>query len=225
MKGKVLQIFICPAAGDPMIEIPKVIALQGVGLEGDRCAGKQGAYSRSTRITVRDVSLIAVEAMQEANLELDPPFTPQETRRNIVTQGVSLNDLVGKHFSIGKVKFYGVELCDPCKRPSALSGKPGFSEAFYRRGGLRASILTTGTVSAGDEISLEMTEAETIKLLVLEKVGASWKAYFMDDPATYGVAKSKSEAAAGLCSHSIGRFIIQQPGRFGIQIVERSART
>ena len=143
----VTAIFITSDKGLPMQSQDTVHAIAGVGLAGDRYARGTGAYSKSKRETIRHVSLVSEEAIKEANKENGTNFTPRETRRNIVTRGIDLNELVGQEFYVGNVRMRGVELCDPCARPSALSHKPGFEPAFRQRGGLRAEILSDGDIA------------------------------------------------------------------------------
>jgi MOSC domain-containing protein YiiM len=151
--GKVISIFICPKAALPMKEVREVRAIAGAGLEGDRYARGEGAWSRSSPGKVRHVSLIAVEAISASNRNGGGPmFLASETRRNIVTEGVDLNDLVGKEFRVAGVRMRGTEPCDPCVRPTVLSRKTGFRERFKNRGGLRAEILSDGVIRAGDDI-------------------------------------------------------------------------
>lgn len=153
MGGKILYIFIASNAGEPMREVPKVMAIEGLGLEGDRYTGERGISSKLKHGTINHVSLIEQEAIDRANLNSAIPFLPQDARRNIVVKGISLNDLVGREFWVWGVKMRGVELCDPCKRPSKLCGKPGFKELFSGFGGLRAEVLTSGPIFAGANIS------------------------------------------------------------------------
>ena len=152
--GRVLKIFICPDKGQPMQEVKKVLALAGRGLEGDRYALGKGAWSNSTRKAVRHVSLISLEAIRLANLELEVPFLVHETRRNIITTCTTdeLNDLVGRMFRVGNVIMRGAELCDPCVRPSVITKKEGFDKAFFGRGGLRAEIRSSAEITIGDRI-------------------------------------------------------------------------
>jgi MOSC domain-containing protein YiiM len=152
--GKILSIYICSDKGQDMCEVQQVQAVMQVGLMGDRYALGKGAWSHSKTVKIRHVSLIATEAIIEANKLLSVPFLPQETRRNLLTEGIELNGLVGKRFQVGGVAMRGVELCDPCKRPSALCDKPDFEAAFQLRGGLRAEILSDGMISVGNYISL-----------------------------------------------------------------------
>ena len=118
MPGKVVQIFIAPDEGEPMREVREVRALKGLGLEGDRYAGDKGAWSKSRRRVIRQVSLIEQEAIERAG-----KFLASEARRNIVVSGFPLNKLVGEKFLVGGCVMRGVELCDPCQKPSKLCGK------------------------------------------------------------------------------------------------------
>lgn len=152
--AKVLKIFICADKGQPMQEVQKIKAIQGVGLEGDRYASGKGAWSNSKTQKVRHVSLISIEALRHANAGLKVPFLMEEIRRNILVSCTAgeLNALVGKKFTVGEVLLLGTELCDPCGRPTQLAKKEGFDIAFAGRGGLRAEILSSGEIVRGDEI-------------------------------------------------------------------------
>ncbi|MCH7641592.1 sulfurase [Patescibacteria group bacterium] len=149
-EGRVTLIFVSPDKGFPMQSVDEVEAIAGIGLAEDRYAEGKGAYSNSKRKTIRQVSLIELEAIGKANAEYWTAFSPQDTRRNILTSGIDLNSLVGKDFRVGEVKMRGVELCEPCDRPSKLSKKKGFNEAFQGRGGLRAEVLSSGTIYLSD---------------------------------------------------------------------------
>ena len=79
-------------------------------------------------------------------------ITPGDARRNLVTRGIPLNHLVGHEFQIGEVKIRGIRLCEPCDHLQRLTGRPVLKELRHR-GGLRAQILTQGTIHVGDVIS------------------------------------------------------------------------
>lgn len=152
LQPRVTAIFITSDKGVPIQSQQTVHAIAGVGLKGDRYARGTGAYSKSKREVIRHVSLISQEAIDGANAANGADFTAAETRRNIVTEGIDLNQLVGQEFSVGGVRMRGIELCDPCARPSVLSGKPSFEPAFRQRGGLRAEILSNGDISVNSVI-------------------------------------------------------------------------
>ena len=73
--------------------------------------------------------------------------------RNIVTRNVPLNHLVGKEFTIGEVRIRGIRLCEPCDHLQKLTGKKVL-KGLIHRGGLRAQILTKGTIRVGDKIQV-----------------------------------------------------------------------
>lgn len=156
--GRVVAIFTAPDKGVPMKKQTSVFASAGKGLEGDRYARKLGSFSFIRTEVVRHMTLISDEGFEASNdwlrLKGMPTFDRFETRRNIYTYGVDVNDLVGKEFFVGEVRMCGVELANPCNRPSQLAGKKGFKEAFAGRGGLRTEVLSDGEIEFGSEISL-----------------------------------------------------------------------
>ena len=155
--GRVVQIFTAPNQGEPMCMRRTAVAIAGQGLEGDRYAMGKGAFQVPTsRPVVRHVTIIAVEAIDAANKGLSQPFLPEDTRRNIVVCGLDLAACENRRLRIGPhVVMSWVEICLPCGRPSKLSGKPGFAEAFAGiRGGIRVAVVAGGRIMPDDEIVL-----------------------------------------------------------------------
>jgi MOSC domain-containing protein YiiM len=74
------------------------------------------------------------------------------SRRNIVTQGVPLNDFVSKEFKVGDAVLHGTRLCEPCAHMEKLTVK-GAMRGLIHRGGLRAEIVKGGTIKVGDAIT------------------------------------------------------------------------
>ena len=74
-----------------------------------------------------------------------------EARRNVVTRGIDLNTLVGQRFKLGDVECVGRRLCEPCAHLEPLTHK-GVLRNLIHRGGLRADILTAGTITVGAAI-------------------------------------------------------------------------
>ena len=73
-------------------------------------------------------------------------------RRNIITEGVRLNELVGKEFSVGEVKLKGHDLCSACKHLQETLEQKNLIKELLRKAGLRCEILTSGKISVGDKI-------------------------------------------------------------------------
>ncbi len=130
-------------------------ALAGLGLDGDRYAIDAGKYS-GTKVGKRAVTLIEREAVAMANDTYGLGMTEQETRRNVVVEGVPLNHLIGREFLVGDVRLRGFDLAEPCVYLERLTGKPA-RKAFVHRGGLRAEILEGGAVRIGDAVRPDAT--------------------------------------------------------------------
>src|SRR5689334_1621214 len=152
MKGWIQAIYTAPAEALPVIRRTQVHAHSGVGLDGDRYALGTGFWSRDHKVS-RDVTLIEAEVIEALGDECGRPFDQGSFRRNIVTRGVRLNELVGKRFRIGELVLEGTTLCEPCAYLERLVGRP-ILQALVHRGGLRANILTIGNIRCDDEISL-----------------------------------------------------------------------
>jgi MOSC domain-containing protein YiiM len=121
-----------------------VEALPGKGLAGDRYAKGAGTFSAPGR--GYELTLVEAEVLDEIELRWE------DARRNIVVNGISLNGLVGRRFRVGAVVCVGRRLAEPCAHLEKLA-RPGLLRPLVHRGGLRADILSGGTISVGDEIS------------------------------------------------------------------------
>ena len=150
--GKLVAIAIAPQAKGAMESITSVDIVVAEGLRGDRYgAGIGAAQFRGRRSPEKEVTLIAREAIDAANNEFNYTIEHLETRRNLLTEGVPLNDLVGKSFRVGQVVLKGLELCEPCGYLEKRTFK-GIKEALKGRGGLRCCVIEAGTVRVGDVI-------------------------------------------------------------------------
>src|SRR2546422_8480696 len=148
-EGTVISINIAPEAEAPMQSVSEVRAIPGKGLEGDRYFNHEGTFSKPQ--PDRELTLIEAEAIEGLRREFEIDFALSGSRRNVVTRGVPLNHLVGREFWIGEVKARGLRLCEPCSHLQKLSHEkvlPG----LVHRGGLRAQILTEGTIRIGETI-------------------------------------------------------------------------
>ncbi|MBI2080844.1 MAG: hypothetical protein HYT86_03815 [candidate division NC10 bacterium] len=137
-----------------MQAVAEATAVIGKGLEGDRYFRQVGTYSDKPG-PHREVTLIALEALEAIRGETGIALAPGKSRRNIVTRGVPLNDLVGQTFLLGRVWVHGVRLCPPCMHLEGLTGLPGVMKALVDRGGLRVQVLTDGPIRVGDPIRPE----------------------------------------------------------------------
>jgi len=143
-RGNVVSIFVAREAAMPMEPREEVKAVAGQGLEGDRYFDGTGHWSKTPGVG-REVTLIEIEAIEALESERNIAITPGATRRNVVTRGVPLNHLVGREFQLGAVRLRGTRLCEPCTYLESLT-QQGVLSGLIHRGGLRAEIVTGGTI-------------------------------------------------------------------------------
>ena len=144
MSGSVEGIYISANKGDLPEPVESARAVAGRGLEGNR-------YFFDDAPPGQALTLIAAEAVEAMEREHGISIEPRESRRNVVTRGVDVNDLVGKRFRVGDVECRGVELCEPCSTLEGMT-KPGVIKGLVHRGGLNADILSDGEISVGDAV-------------------------------------------------------------------------
>lgn len=140
-------IFVAKQSKQAQIEIDAVKVDAGKGIVGDRYYGKKGSDGPN-------ITFVESEAIAQYNQNFAQQIQLADTRRNVVTHDIALNDLVGKRFRIGEAEFYGVELCEPC----AFLGKTLATEemnaaqvvkAWLHKGGLRADVVRSGVLRVG----------------------------------------------------------------------------
>ena len=149
--GHLVGIYTTGEAGTPLTPNTELRAIEGVGLDGDRYAIEVGKYS-DREGPHRQVTFIEREVIAAVNNEAGVELGEHETRRNLVTEGVPLNHLVGETFRVGDVVFRGIKTCPPCAYLEKLT-RPGVRAALENRGGLHAEIVRGGTLRIGDEIT------------------------------------------------------------------------
>lgn len=152
-EGTLTGIHIAPTAGAPLVEISEVFAVPGSGLKGDRYYFEKGSFSRWPG-PHRAVSLIAEEDLEQIGEQFGIHMSAPDSRRNLLTRGVPLRELLKQEFLIGSVRFRGERLCQPCKYLARKLEEPDLIPAMVNRGGIRARILTEGTLSKMDPIRL-----------------------------------------------------------------------
>jgi MOSC domain-containing protein YiiM len=151
-QGRVAALFVAPISAGPMIPQSQVRAFADRGLEGDR-------FFRESWNDVerpdKAVSLIEAEILELAARELGVETIADQTRRNIVTSGVPLIELLDQEFTIGAVHMRGIRLFEPCGHLVKVTKLPGIFPALLHRSGLKAEILNDGVIGIGDAIALK----------------------------------------------------------------------
>ena len=150
MTGIVDHIFLAATEGGQPFPVDSAQAHTGRGLDGDRNLSPPDSWIGSGNA----LTLIESEAIDAVLEEHGIDLRNGRSRRQVVTSGIRLNDLVGREFAVGGVRCRGVELCEPCLHLQAWLGDPNTIKALVHRGGLRADILEGGTLQIGDAVSV-----------------------------------------------------------------------
>jgi hypothetical protein len=143
--GTVVSIHVADRAGQPSRPLAKAQLLAGRGIEGDRHVVGAGTFPSG--LPGSALTLIEHGVCQELALTAD------EHRRNVVIDGLELNELVGHEFTIGRVHCRGMRLCEPCTVVQHYAGR-AILRPLVHRGGLRADILTDGEIEVGDRVEV-----------------------------------------------------------------------
>ncbi len=145
---EVRQLYIAPGhsffgrhgqspAKNPIVEMAEIECVAGRGLRGDRFFDYQENYKGQ-------ITFFAWETYEAICLALGVrDKMPSTFRRNVITAGVDLNELIGREFWVQGVHFRGTEECRPCYWMDQAFA-PGANEFLKGRGGLRAEILNNG---------------------------------------------------------------------------------
>ena len=143
--SKVFKLGITKSNNQKIEEVESIEVLANKGIIGDRHFDDYNdPYCQLTLIESENIDFY------NAKFGLKIPYI--DFRRNIVTKGIKLNKLVGVKFKIGDVNVEGIDLCRPCKHLTEVLNQQNILKEFLRKGGLRCQILSSSTISVGDQI-------------------------------------------------------------------------
>ncbi len=128
-----------PPGSNQIIDLREVECVAGRGLTGDRYFDHKDNYKGQ-------ITFFEMEIYEKLCNELNATDKlPSDFRRNVMTRGVDLNQWIGKKFTLQGIEFEGSERCRPCYWMDQ-GFAPGAEAALENHGGLRARILSTGTL-------------------------------------------------------------------------------
>jgi MOSC domain-containing protein YiiM len=136
--GVVEGIFVGAVDEGPLEPAGEVQVRTGAGIQGDRYGDK-------------DITLFEAEAIEHLKADSGIEIQPSEIRRNVMTRGVALNDLLGHRIRVGEVEAVVTELCHPCSHLQKLT-QPGVLRGLADRGGLNADVTSGGAIRVGDSV-------------------------------------------------------------------------
>ena len=143
--SRVIKLGIAFSNNKKIKEVDSIEVIANKGVVGDR-------HFSDYNDPFCQLTLIESENIDFYNLKygLDIPYV--EFRRNIVTKGIRLNELIGKRLKIGNVEVEAVDLCRPCRHLTEILCQDNILKEFLRKGGLRCQILSSSIIKIGDEI-------------------------------------------------------------------------
>ena len=143
--SEVSKICITNKSAEKMEDVNTVEVIASKGIVNDR-------YFNENNDQALQITLIESENIDYYNQISETNIPYISFRRNIITKGIQLNDLVGKEFLIGNVKIKGHRLCAPCRYLQEMLKQKNLVKKLLNRGGLRCEILTDGIISVNDPI-------------------------------------------------------------------------
>ena len=152
-QGRVEAIFLADAHGSQPRAVARAVAHAGRGLEGDRHFDDGDSCH---------ISLIEAEAIEKMRAEHGVDLPPGDARRQLVVRGVDLGDFIGRRFLVGEVECEGEERCEPCNHLAGLVRTPVVLRGLLHSG-LRASIISGGTIRTGDIVQLAAVMSGELK--------------------------------------------------------------
>lgn len=145
--SKVFKLGITKDSNKEIVEVSSIEVLANKGVVGDRHFDEYNdPYNQLTLIESENIDYY------NTKYGLDIPY--KDFRRNVVTKGIQLNDLIGKKIKIGNVEVEGIDLCRPCRHLKEVLNQSNILKEFLRRGGLRCQILKSSTINIDDEIKV-----------------------------------------------------------------------
>ena len=143
--SEVYKIGITNNNNQKIKEVRSIKVLANQGIVGDR-------HFKEFNDPFNQLSLIESENIDYYNIKYGLNIPYIDFRRNIITKGIQLNNLIGKKFQIGKVELEGVDLCRPCRHLCEVLNQDNIIKEFLRRGGLRCQILSSSSIEVGNKI-------------------------------------------------------------------------
>ena len=145
--SKVFKIGITNTNNKKIEEFDSIDVIANKGIVGDR-------HFKDFNDPYCQLSLIESENIDYYNIKYGLNIPYIDFRRNIITKGIKLNDLIGKRLLIGDVKVEAIDLCRPCRHLTEMLNQENILKEFLRRGGLRCQILSSSKISVGDLIKI-----------------------------------------------------------------------
>lgn len=141
--GEVLAVCISEVRGISKHPVPQIHLIPGHGIEGDAHAGHWH----------RQVSLLAVESVEQMQCRVSIELQPGDFAENILTRGIDLKSLpVGTVLRLGTARGEVTQIGKECHADCAIRQQVG--DCVMPREGIFLRVLKEGWVRPGDGIEI-----------------------------------------------------------------------
>ncbi len=145
--AEVFKLGITSNNNQPINEVNSIEVLANKGIVGDR-------HFHEFNDPYNQISLIEAENIDDYNQKFDLNIPYIDFRRNVITKGINLNNLVGKKIKVGNVELEAIDLCRPCRHLTEILNQKNILKEFLRKGGIRCQIHSSSIIKIGDKIKL-----------------------------------------------------------------------
>ena len=145
--GKIEAINITNMSEDNTFYVNQAFLEMGKGIVNDR-------YYGNFKEKKEQVTLINLEEINNFNNQIKQNIDAKNFRRNIIVSGINLNKLINKKIKINEVTLKIHEICQPCKYLQNKLKIPGLVKMLVNKSGVRAEILSSGSLSVGDTVKI-----------------------------------------------------------------------
>ena len=143
--GKIEAINITNISEKNTFYVSQAFLEKGKGIVNDR-------YYDNFKKKKEQVTLINIEKINNFNKLINKNIDAKDFRRNIIVSGINLNELINKKIKINNVTLKIHEICQPCKYLQDKLKIPGLVKMLINKSGVRAEILSSGSLAVGDAI-------------------------------------------------------------------------
>ena len=145
--AEVIKLGITKNSNQPIEDVSSIEVLANKGIIGDR-------HFKEFNDPYNQLSLIESENIDDYNVRFGLNIPYIDFRRNIVTKGIKLNELIGKKLMVGNVELEAIDLCRPCRHLTEMLIRDNVLKEFLRKGGIRCQILSSSNIHIGDKIKI-----------------------------------------------------------------------
>ena len=145
--SEVYKIGISDKNNKKIKEVNSINVLANQGVSGDR-------HFKEFNDPYNQLSLIESENIDYYNSKYGLNIPYIDFRRNIIVSGINLNELINKKIKVNEITLKIHEICQPCKYLQDRLKIPGLVKMLVNKSGVRAEILSSGSLSVGDVIKI-----------------------------------------------------------------------